>query len=74
MRVCNGVTKGELVEAVEVSRLEPVVIEVEENDKVSSYLILFEMICKMDITQREIIANGEIQQTIFETKRREMEE
>jgi hypothetical protein len=73
MNACNGVTKEKLVEAVEVTRLEPVMIEVEEDEKISSYLILFEMICKMDITGKEIIANGEIQETVFETQAREHE-
>ncbi len=73
MNACNGVTTEKLVEAVEVTRLEPVMIEVEDDNKISSYLILFEMICKMDISNKEITANGEIQETVFETNAREYE-
>ena len=73
MNACNGITEFSTNEAVEITRLEPVIIEVEENGKISSHLILFELICKIDITPEEIIVNGEVQETIFEADRKEFE-
>ncbi|KYK26966.1 hypothetical protein AYK26_04330 [Euryarchaeota archaeon SM23-78] len=71
MNACNGVTKPNRDEAVEITRLEPVIIEVEEEDKISSHLILFELICKVDFTPEEIIINGEVQETVFESEAKE---
>lgn len=73
MNACNGVTKPIIDEAVEITRLEPVIIEVEKEDGISSHLILFELICKIDVTPEEIIVNGEVQETIFEPGQRELE-
>ena len=75
MNACNGITEFSIDEAVEITRLEPVIIEVEEEEGViSSHLILFELICKIDITPTEILVNGEVQETVFEGgKRREHE-
>ncbi|MBU1199309.1 MAG: hypothetical protein KKF46_04320 [Nanoarchaeota archaeon] len=74
MKACNGVTDYYLNEAVEISRLEPVVIEVEEADgRISSHLILFELICKINLTEEEIVVNGEVQETVFQTQSREFE-
>ena len=72
MNACNGVTKPIIDEAVEITRLEPVIIEVEEDDRISSHLILFELICKIDVTPEEIIVNGEVQETVFEAGQREL--
>ncbi len=33
MNACNGITKQSINEAVEITRLEPVIIEVEEDNK-----------------------------------------
>jgi len=71
MNACNGVTDHRIDEAVEITRLEPVIIEVEEDGRVFSHLILFELICKVDFTPEEIIINGEVQETIFETEKKE---
>nr|MCK4929688.1 hypothetical protein [Nanoarchaeota archaeon] len=71
MNVCNGVTDKTVTEAVEITRLEPVIIEVEEDDRIFSHLILFELIYKLDITPEEIIINGEVQETIFESEKQE---
>ena len=70
MNACNGVTDHKLGEAVEITRLEPVIIEVEEDGIIFSHLILFELICKVDFTPTEIIINGEVQETVFETEKR----
>jgi len=74
MNACNGITKPILEEAIEITRLEPVIIEVQEDNTISSHLILFEMICKMDISGDEIVVNGEVQETVFQTQAREFEE
>ena len=73
MNACNGITDYNVDEAVEITRLEPVIIEVEEDDRVFSHLILFELICKIDVTPEEIIVNGEVQETVFETGQKETE-
>jgi hypothetical protein len=74
MNACNGITEPILNEAVEITRLEPVIIEVMEDNKISSHLILFELIAKMDIDENEIVVNGEVQETVFQTQTREYEE
>ena len=74
MKACNGITKLNINVAVEITRLEPVIIEVQEDNIISSHLILFEMICKMDINGEEIVVNGEVQETVFQTQAREFEE
>jgi len=71
MKACNGNTDLSKNEAIEITRLEPVIIEVEEENKISSHLILFEIICRMNFTPEELIVNGEVQETIFETQARE---
>ena len=73
MNACNGITEFDMDEAVEITRLEPVIIEVEEEGVISSHLILFELICKIDVTPTEIVVNGEVQETVFENHRREHE-
>jgi len=74
MNACNGITKPILQEAVEITRLEPVIIEVQEDNIISSHLILFELIAKMNINGDEIVVNGEVQETLFQTQAREFEE
>lgn len=73
MNACNGISDYQLNETIEITRLEPVIIEVEENEKISSHLIIFELIYKIDLTPEEIIVNGEVQETIFERERREID-
>ena len=51
---------------MEITRLEPVVIEVEEAGKKSSHLILFELKCNLGMNMNEIVADGEIQETVYE--------
>jgi hypothetical protein len=74
MNACNGITKPILQEAVEITRLEPVIIEVQEDNIISSHLILFELIARMNIEDNEIVVNGEVQETVFQTQAREFEE
>jgi hypothetical protein len=74
MKACNGITKPILDEAVEITRLEPVIIEVEEGNTISSHLILFEFKAHLNFTPEEIVVNGEVQETVFQTKAREFEE
>ncbi|MBN2052555.1 hypothetical protein JW756_03555 [Candidatus Woesearchaeota archaeon] len=71
MKACNGNTDISINEAVEITRLEPVIIEVEEGNRISSHLMIFEIICRMNFTDKELIVNGEVQETIFETQARE---
>jgi len=73
MKACNGITEPILNEAVEITRLEPVIIEVEEDNIISSHLILFEFICNLNFTPEEIVVNGEVQETVFQTQTREEE-
>ena len=73
MNACNGITEPIVDEAVEITRLEPVIIEVEEDGRVFSHLILFEFICNIDFTQTEVIVDGEIQETVFEPDKREID-
>lgn len=74
MNACNGITEPILNEAVEITRLEPVIIEVQEDNTISSHLILFELIARMNIDNEEIVVNGEVQETLFQTQAREFEE
>ena len=74
MKACNGITEPILEEAVEITRLEPVIIEVDEGNKISSHLILFELICRMNFDSDEMVVNGEVQETVFETQAREYDE
>jgi hypothetical protein len=74
MKACNGITEPILNEAVEITRLEPVIIEVEEDNITSSHLILFEFICNLNFTPEEIVVNGEVQETVFQTQTREEED
>ncbi len=73
MKACNGITEPIIDEAVEITRLEPVIIEVEEGSRVSSHLILFEMICNMNFDGQELVVNGEVQETVFDVPQREEE-
>jgi hypothetical protein len=74
MKACNGITEPILNEAVEITRLEPVIIEVEEDNIISSHLILFEFVCNLNFTPEEIVVNGEVQETVFQTQAREEED
>jgi len=74
MKACNGNTDFGINEAVEITRLEPVIIEVGMGDCISSHLILFELICRMNFSQEEITVNGEVQETIFQNQARENED
>jgi len=74
MKACNGNTDFSTNEAIEITRLEPVIIEVEENNQISSHLILFEFVCHMNFTPEELHVNGEVQETVFETNAREEED
>ena len=74
MKACNGITETIINEAVEITRLEPVIIEVEEGNIISSHLILFEFICNLNFTPEEIVVNGEVQETVFQTQAREEED
>jgi hypothetical protein len=76
MKACNGNTELELSaqEAIEITRLEPVIIEVEENSQISSHLILFEMICRMNFSGEELVVDGEVQETVYQTTAREEED
>lgn len=55
---------------IELTRLEPVMIEVEEAGKVSSHLIMFELKCNIGLENDEMIADGEIQETVYELEER----
>ena len=70
MKACNGDYLLKNQNLMEITRLEPVIIEVEEGKKISSHLILFEMKCQVGIQSQELIAEGEIQQTIYELEER----
>jgi hypothetical protein len=74
MKACNGITEQIIDETVEITRLEPVIIEVEEGNKISSHLILFEIICNMNFDGNELVVNGEVQETVFEVPQREEED
>ena len=71
MKACNGITEQFLDETVEITRLEPVIIEVDEGNKISSHLILFEIVCNMNFNGEELVVNGEVQETVFEVPQRE---
>jgi len=74
MKACNGNTELSIQEAIEITRLEPVIIEVEENSQISSHLILFEMICRMNFSGEELVVDGEVQETVYQTTAREEED
>ena len=74
MVACNGDTNNKKANQIEITRLEPVIIEMEENQKISSYLMLFEMKCNIGFKKKEMITTGEVHQTTFKMQAREWEE
>jgi len=67
MNACNGLQQPTIYKAVEIKRLEPVVIEVAEADgTICFHLILFELICNINCTHKEILIDGEVQETVYE--------
>lgn len=68
MNTCNGITRPAAEEAMEITRLEPVIIEVEKDGKSLSHLILFEIKCNILFNQEEMVMDGNIKETIFEMK------
>jgi len=68
MNACNGITRPTAGEAIEITRLEPVIIEVEKDGKCLSHLILFEIKCNILFNQEEMVIDGDIKETIFEMK------
>ncbi|MBN1792870.1 hypothetical protein JW826_04270 [Candidatus Woesearchaeota archaeon] len=74
MKACNGNKKTPIVaktpreEGIEITRLEPVVIEVEQGEEVISHLILFEIKAKLNIEEEGLVIDGDIKETIFLAK------
>ncbi|MBN2142242.1 hypothetical protein JW711_02830 [Candidatus Woesearchaeota archaeon] len=80
MKACNGDNKTqtpknvELVartptnEGIEITRLEPVIIEVAQDEETFSHLILFEMNAKVNVEDEEIVVDGGIKETIYQMK------
>lgn len=68
MHACNGIQRPIAREAMEITRLEPVIIEVEKDGKCLSHLILFEIKCNIGFTGQEMVVDGDIKETIYEMK------
>lgn len=68
MNTCNGIERPISGEAMEITRLEPVIIEVEKDGKCLSHLILFEIKCSILFDGAEMVVDGDIKETIFEMK------
>lgn len=75
MRACNGEGKTPITvaetpteEGIEITRLEPVIIEVEQEEETFSHLILFEINAKLNIEEEGLVIDGGIKETIFQMK------
>jgi hypothetical protein len=74
MRACNGKRKTDRAieaatpngEAIEITRLEPVILEVVKDNNVSSHLILFTISCKLNFQSEEVLVDGNIKETIYQ--------
>lgn len=56
------------MEQLEINRQEPILIEIEEKDRIISHLMIFEFKLKIRLTPKEIIMDGDIEQTVFEAE------
>jgi hypothetical protein len=79
MKACNG--RKKVVEStptreedIEIKRLEPVIIEVEQEGNVFSHLILFEVTCRINLGQEEITVDGDIKESIYEIQQKNEDE
>jgi hypothetical protein len=73
MKACNGIKKPTVAEAMQITRLEPVIIEVEKDGKSLSHLILFEITCNVLFNHEEMIVDGDIREVIYEVKEKNYE-
>jgi len=58
-------------EAMEITRVEPVILQMEKDGRVCSHLILFEINCRIGVTKEELVVDGDVQETIYEMRERE---
>jgi hypothetical protein len=55
-------------EGIELTRLEPVVLEVEQGGQLLSHLILFEIKATLNMSREGLIVDGDIKETIYQMK------
>ncbi len=56
-------------EGIELTRLEPVVLEVEHEGQLQSHLILFEIKANINMDVQEgLVVDGDIKETVYEMK------
>jgi hypothetical protein len=55
-------------EGIELTRLEPVVLEVEQGGELLSHLILFEIKAKLNMTGEGLVVDGDIKETIYQMR------
>ena len=70
MRACNG-NRGKtpkLGEGIELTRLEPVVLEVEQEGETLSHLILFEIKATLNMDKEGLVVDGDIKETIYQMR------
>ena len=73
MKACNGIKRPTVEEAMQITRLEPVIIEAEKDGKFLSHLILFEITCNVLFNHEEMIVDGDIREIIYEIKEKNFE-
>ena len=70
MKTCNGIKRTNMAEAMQITKLEPVIIEVEKDGRCLSHLILFEMKYNLLFNKDEMTVDGDIRELIFEVNER----
>ncbi|MFH0870371.1 MAG: hypothetical protein V1866_04935 [archaeon] len=56
---------------MEITRVEPVILQMEKDGRTCSHLILFEINCRIGVTKEELVIDGDVQETIYEMRERE---
>jgi hypothetical protein len=55
-------------EAIELTRLEPIVLEVDRGGELLSHLILFEIKAKLNMNGEGLTVDGDIKETIYQMR------
>lgn len=58
--------KKQIIDVIEISKLEPVVIEIEHSGKVFSHLILYEIKARIMPDKDGLAMDGDIKETIYQ--------
>ena len=55
-------------EGIELTRLEPVVLEVEREGELQSHLILFEIKATLNMDDEGLVVDGDIKETVYQMR------